>query len=93
MRLRVLHPAIAAIAGAWLLYFAVTTAMRRVDLRGRAWLMLGLLGGQVTAGVVNLLLSAPVWMQMVHLLLADAMWISLVILCAGTLEFHRVSAD
>jgi len=93
VRLRVFHPAIAAVAGAWLLYFAVTTAARRVDLRGRAWLMLGLLGVQVTAGVVNLLLSAPVWMQMLHLLLADAMWISLVILCAGTLEFHRVSAD
>ena len=93
VRLRVFHPAIAAVAGAWLLYFAVTTAARRVDLRGRAWLMLALLGGQVTAGVVNLLLSAPVWMQMVHLLLADAMWISLVILCAGTLEFHRASAD
>ena len=93
VRLRVLHPAIAAVAGAWLLYFAVTTAARRIDLRGRAWLMLGLLGGQVTAGIVNLLLSAPVWMQMVHLLLADAMWISLVILCAGTLEFNRVSAD
>ncbi|MEO8369476.1 MAG: COX15/CtaA family protein [Candidatus Solibacter sp.] len=93
VRLRVLHPAIAALAGSWLLYFAVTTAARRGDLRGRAWLMLALLGGQVTAGVVNLLLSAPVWMQMVHLLLADALWISLVILCAGTLEFRRVSAD
>jgi heme A synthase len=93
VRLRVFHPAIAAVAGAWLLYFAVTTAARRVDLRGRAWLMLGLLGGQVTAGLMNLLLSAPVWMQMLHLLLADAMWISLVVLCAGTLEFTRVSAD
>ena len=93
VRLRVFHPAIAAIAGGWLLYFAVSTAARRTDLRGRAWLVLGLLGAQVTAGVANLLLSAPVWMQMVHLLLADAMWISLVILCAGTLEFGRVSAD
>ena len=93
VRLRVFHPAIAALAGGWLIYFAVTTAARRVDLRGRAWLMLGLLAGQVTAGVVNLLLSAPVWMQMVHLLLADGLWISLVILCAGTLEFEALSAD
>lgn len=93
VRLRVLHPAIAALAGGWLLYFAVTTAARRADLRSRAWLMLALLAGQITAGIVNLLLSAPVWMQMVHLLLADVMWISLVILCAGTLESGRVSAD
>ena len=48
---------------------------------------------RATAGVANLLLSAPVWMQMVHLLLADALWISLVLLCAGTLEPDGVLAD
>ena len=52
-----------------------------------------MVAGQITAGVVNLLLSAPVWMQMIHLLLADALWISLVLLCAGTLELDEVLAD
>ena len=52
-----------------------------------------MLAGQVTAGVANLLLSAPVWMQIVHLLLADTLWISLVLLCAGTLEADGVLAD
>jgi heme A synthase len=37
------------------------------------------------AGVVNLLLLAPVWMQLVHLLLADLLWITLVLLSASML--------
>jgi heme A synthase len=56
-------------------------------------MLLAMVAGQITAGVANLLLSAPVWMQMVHLLLADALWISLVLLCAGTLEPDGVLAD
>ena len=93
VRLRILHPAIAALAGAWLGIYAVSTAGRRRDLRPRAWLLLGMVAGQIAAGVANLLLSAPVWMQLVHLLLADGMWISLVLLCAGTLEPDGVWAD
>jgi heme A synthase len=93
VRLRVLHPMIAALAAAWLVFYAVATAGRRPDLRPRAWLLLAMAAGQVTAGVANLLLSAPVWMQMVHLLMADALWISLVLLCAGTLEPDGVLAD
>ncbi|MGD0775624.1 MAG: COX15/CtaA family protein [Candidatus Solibacter sp.] len=93
VRLRILHPAIAALAGAWLVYYAGATAGRRPDLRTRAWVLLGMVAGQIAAGVANLLLSAPVWMQLVHLLLADALWISLVLLCAGTLEPDRVLAD
>jgi len=93
VRLRILHPAIAALAGAWLGIYAVSTAGRRRDLRPRAWLLLGMVAGQIAAGVANLLLSAPVWMQLVHLLLADGMWISLVLLCAGTLEPGGVLAD
>ncbi len=93
VRLRVLHPAIATLAGAWLVYYAVATAGRRPLLRPRAWMLLAMVAGQITAGVANLLLSAPVWMQLVHLLLADALWISLVLLCAGTLEPDAVLAD
>ena len=93
VRLRVLHPAIAALAGVWLVYYAVAAAGRRPDLRPRAWMLLGMVALQVTAGVANLLLSAPVWMQLVHLLLADVLWISLILLCAGTLEPEARSAD
>ena len=93
VRLRILHPVIAALAAAWLLFYAAASAGRRPDLRPRAWLLLAMLAAQITAGVANLLLSAPVWMQIVHLLLADALWISLVLLCAGTLEPDGVLAD
>ena len=86
LRLRLLHPVIAAGAAAWLLYYAGSCAARRRDLRVRAWLLTGFLGAQIVAGVANLLLLAPVWMQIVHLLLADLVWISLVLLCAGMLE-------
>lgn len=93
VRLRVLHPIIAALTGTWLVLYAVATAGRRPDLRPRAWLLLGLVGAQLAAGAVNLLLRAPVFMQMLHLLLADALWISLVLLCAGILKSDSVLTD
>jgi heme A synthase len=40
---------------------------------------------QLIAGMVNLALLAPVWMQMVHLLLADAVWLAAVLLGAVAL--------
>ncbi len=36
---------------------------------------------QLLAGIVNLVLLAPVGIQLVHLLLADLLWIVLVALC------------
>jgi heme A synthase len=80
LRLRGLHPLIAAAVGAWLTLYAVgrlrlakAPALRVVVL---VWL-------QLMAGLVNFLLQAPVWMQIVHLLIADLLWISLVLLCAA----------
>ena len=86
LRLRLFHPLIAAAVGAWLLFYAVSSASRRPDVAGRAWSLVALLGAQIVAGVVNLLLLAPVWMQLVHLLLADLLWITLVLLSAATLK-------
>jgi heme A synthase len=37
------------------------------------------------AGVVNVLLLAPVWMQLAHLLLADLLWIGYVLFSASVL--------
>ena len=85
LRLRGLHPLIAACAGAWLLFYAVSSASRRPDVRSRAWAMAACLCAQILAGAINLLLLAPIWMQMVHLLLADLLWISLVLLSASML--------
>jgi heme A synthase len=78
VRLRWLHPLIAAVMTVWVLWYAARSK----------WVLV-LLGAQVLAGVVNLVLMAPVWMQMVHLLLAYEFWIALVLLCA---EQSRKSA-
>jgi heme A synthase len=82
LRLRLLHPMIAAVVAAWLIFYAATgmaAARRQALLVGAALLL------QLTAGILNLLLLAPIWMQMTHLLLADALWIVLVLLCASRL--------
>jgi cytochrome c oxidase assembly protein subunit 15 len=89
VRLRIFHPLIAAGTGAWLLYFAVSSAGRRRDARGRAWTVAGLVFFQFLLGVVNIALLAPVWMQLVHLLGADLLWISLVLLSASLLSAER----
>ena len=50
---------------------------------------LGLVVTQLLAGLVNLVLLAPIWMQLVHLLLADLLWIVLVLLAVATLAADR----
>jgi heme a synthase len=83
LKLRALHPMLAALVAGWLVFFGATTP--RGPATGQARTMLALLGVQLVAGIANLLLLAPVWMQIVHLLLANLLWISLVLLCATRL--------
>jgi heme A synthase len=40
---------------------------------------------QVAAGLLDVTLLAPVWLQLVHLVLADAVWISAVLTAAAAL--------
>jgi heme A synthase len=40
---------------------------------------------QLTAGLANVLLLAPVWMQIVHLFLADLVWILLILFSSEVL--------
>jgi heme A synthase len=54
-------------------------------LRRAAWWLCGIVALQLAAGVLNVLLLAPVSMQLVHLLLADVLWIALVLLGARAL--------
>jgi heme A synthase len=79
LRLRVIHPMLATLLGAWLLFFVVTAPPRTRHF-GRAVLALFLV--QAGLGVANWLLLAPVWLQLVHLLTADLLWVMLVLLCA-----------
>jgi heme a synthase len=82
VRLRVLHPAIAAAAG---IFIAIVAGRFRRESRF-AQAVISLVVIQMAAGALNLLLLAPVWMQIVHLLLADLLWIALILFSASLLE-------
>jgi heme A synthase len=82
VKLRIWHPMVAVVAGAYIA-IAVSRIDRAPKLRRFA---IALLGIELGAGVLNLFLLAPVWMQLIHLLLADLLWIALVLLSATVLE-------
>ena len=87
LRLRVVHPPAAVLAGLVLVYGASLAARGAASARARRMaLVLGaLVVVQLVAGAVNLGLLAPVWLQLVHLLLADLVWVSLVVLAGAAL--------
>ncbi len=88
IRLRIWHPVIAVLAGGAIAMIAL--AIRGMTIRPKARqlgsIVAGLVGLQLGAGLLNVWLLAPVWMQLVHLLLADLVWISLVLFSAAALE-------
>jgi heme A synthase len=83
LRLRGLHPALAALVGACVLLYAISRAASNPRAKRLAYGVALVVAAQIGAGLLNLVLLAPVWMQMVHLLLADLLWIALVLLCAS----------
>lgn len=82
IRLRVFHPTIAVIVGTYLLILAGLIRIQVHQPAAQRIARLVTIGVllQLGAGMINLLLLAPVWMQIVHLLLADLVWISLILL-------------
>ncbi len=81
VRLRWIHPMLAVITAGYLYYLA-----GRLDAAEWATSLLrALVIVQVAAGVLNIGLLAPVWMQLIHLLLADAVWITFVIVGTSAL--------
>jgi len=85
--LRTWHPLIAVAVGAYLLFLVGTLRAGQLDAHARqfstALVILFLI--ELGAGVLNIYLLVPVWMQLVHLLLADLVWIALVLLTAAVL--------
>jgi len=88
VRLRLLHPFIAILAGAFLIWAALGAAARERNAVARQarLLVAALVLVQWGAGLVNVILKAPVWMQLLHLLVANALWLALVILFVETEE-------
>ncbi len=92
IRLRVIHPLIAGAAGIYLFFLVLGRTMQHRP-RGAEGtlgrLLLGLFAVQLLAGVVNLVLLAPVWMQLVHLFLADSVWCAFVLYAAAVFAVPR----
>lgn len=87
LRLRILHPALAAFGASLLLATAAVTAVLRPGraVRRAALAVAGLVGGQMLVGLVNLLALAPIGLQLLHLTLADLVWLATVALAATAL--------
>jgi heme a synthase len=81
IRLRIVHPILAVLAGVYLATLAAPEyrARRAPRLRALSGWLLVLVVTQMIAGGVSVLLGAPVWMQLIHLLVADLVWITLVL--------------
>jgi len=87
LRLRVVHPFLAIAVGICIIVVALMAASRTSSaltrhLSSAVIILVVVQGG---AGLLNLTLLAPVWMQIVHLLLADLLWIALVLLMLAAL--------
>ena len=90
-RLRVFHPFIAVGLGLYVMVVANALSGPQSSAQVRRWgavVMLGVLV-QVAAGVVNILLSAPGWMQIVHLLLGTGLWIAVTVFALAVLGPRR----
>lgn len=84
VRLRVLHPVLAILAGIYLSVMVWAVGRRRPAVREGPWgrAVTGLVLLQLGIGLANLFLLAPTAMQLVHLLVADVLWVATVILAA-----------
>jgi cytochrome c oxidase assembly protein subunit 15 len=83
LRLRMLHPVVALLSAVYLLWAAVGAMQGRPEenpLRKAGVRVAFMVTVQVLAGIANIYLLAPVWMQMLHLLIADVVWITVVLL-------------
>lgn len=87
VRLRIYHPIVAVVTGLYLALFGlVVYGLSTTKLTRRLALgMVILFGVQILAGLINLILLAPVTMQIIHLFLADLAWLNLVLLSANLL--------
>jgi heme A synthase len=87
IRLRIYHPLLAMLTGAFCLFVAIWTkgrAQSAFTRRFSAALFLSVLA-QIGLGFLNVYLLAPIWMQLLHLLVSDLLWISLVLLACAVL--------
>ena len=87
--LRVIHPALAMIICAFLVWVAARLLRERPTPQVTRWCyaLFGIILAQILIGVLNVALKAPGWMQLLHLLFACIMWLVTV-----TLLFYALLA-
>jgi heme A synthase len=94
-RLRGLHPLLAISVSIGLLFVARVASRERstqlVAWSARAVVVMFIV--QMLAGLLNLFLLAPIWMQLLHLLLADILWLCLVTLTAAALAEPQTEVE
>ncbi|MCJ7537943.1 MAG: COX15/CtaA family protein [Anaerolineales bacterium] len=88
VRLRILHPTIAVVVALYLIMAIswISSKVRQNENKIIGRVIISLLLVQLLAGLINVLLLAPVWMQLVHLLLSDSVWIFLILYASATLS-------
>jgi heme A synthase len=94
IRLRLLHPTLAVSVGLGLMVIAFLTRQykRNVAAKRLSLALPSIIALQLLAGLANVFLLAPVWMQLVHLFLADILWIVLVLMMAAALSENEQEA-
>lgn len=85
LRLRFLHPVVAAIAFLYILWMVHKLSKNREDSSHTLPFLTTTLLAQIVLGVLNVLLLAPVWLQITHLFVAEVFWILLVLASADVL--------
>ena len=87
LRLRVIHPFLALGVGLYSIALAVFASVSRQSAWTKRWAfaLVCLVVVQLSIGLINLVLLAPIPLQLIHLLLADLMWLALVLMSASAL--------
>ena len=87
VRLRVVHPFLAVVValGAGAGALSIRESRPETGTRRLALTLVALLGIQLSVGLANVILLAPIWLQQLHLFLADLAWVVLVLLGASAL--------
>ncbi|MFO7537210.1 MAG: COX15/CtaA family protein [Chloroflexota bacterium] len=87
VQLRIWHPALAVVTGLFIVLASTAVYRLRPSSHTQQFsrLVKATFVVQLFAGVLNVYLMVPVWMQLVHLLLADLIWIAWILLGATAL--------
>jgi heme A synthase len=87
VRLSIWHPIIAVLVALYTGFVSYWEWKSNQDLMVKRFsaVLGGLFIFQLCAGLLNVLLLAPVWMLIIHLLLAESVWITLILLTASVL--------